>query len=829
MSTSDKGWFRLDRAQRGLEAFLVSVEDQIDERAVAKIRGAYENAVRRMTEGFVKALQKADWSVPEVLQQTRIWPDIVESRSGPVAYILVDAMRFEMGYELIDRITRATEVQIRPAIAALPSITPVGMAALLPGASATFSVTTQKGKFGASVDGQFLPDLSARQKFVKSRIPEVVDLALDDLISTNVKALLKKIGNAKIIVIRSTEIDAAGENASTSFARRIMDGVVDELARCLQRLAAAGVGEAVITADHGHLFFATDRDPSMRLDAPGGDTVDLHRRCWIGRGGTTPPGSVRVSGAKLGYATDLDFVFPVSTSVFKSGGDLAYHHGGPSLQELVIPVIAVKLKVDGSVRTERNAVTVTHDFDAVTNRIFTVRIELGGAAKNLFENARKVRPLVLSDERPVARAAIATDAELEDADARHSSHGGLHADGRYRQAYSHSCPRRRDRRRFVHVAEGYSGPAWSIVMSTVPSRDELDNKVNRTFAGKVVRKDLVRKVKVGANVPVFVLEFLLGKYCASSDEMAIQMGLQVVNDTLANNYIRADEAMKAQSKVKEKGSWTFIDKVKVRLVDSDYWAEVNNFGNKFVHIQTQYVRDFERLLTGGIWAQIDMRFETDEESKGKNPFWIEKLTPIQIAAFDLGEYQSLRSEFTTDEWIDLILRSMGYEPAEMTKRLKLLFLTRLVPLCERNFNLVELGPRGTGKSYVIQEVSPYAALMTGPTTVANLFGHMGGKTKGLVQIWDVVGFDEVADLEKMPKEVITTMKTYCESGAFQRGQEAASGEASIALFGYPAGDRDHGPDRPSVRAHAGGHPRRHGLHRQVAFLSPRLGDTEDAE
>lgn len=320
-------------------------------------------------------------------------------------------------------------------------------------------------------------------------------------------------------------------------------------------------------------------------------------------------------------------------------------------------------------------------------------------------------------------------------------------------------------------------------MSTVPARDALDDKVNRTFAGKVVRKDLVRKVKVGANVPVFVLEFLLGKYCASSDEMAIQMGLQVVNDTLANNYIRADEAMKAQSKVKEKGTWTFIDKVKVRLVDSDYWAEVNNFGNKFVHIQTQYVRDYERLLTGGIWAQIDMRFAYDEEGKGKNPFWIEKLTPIQIAAFDLAEYQKLRSEFTTDEWIDLMLRSMGYEPAEMSKRLKLLFLTRLIPLCERNFNLVELGPRGTGKSYVIQEVSPYAALMTGPTTVANLFGHMGGKTKGLVQIWDVVGFDEVADLEKMPKEVITTMKTYCESGSFQRGQEAASGDASIALFG----------------------------------------------
>lgn len=317
----------------------------------------------------------------------------------------------------------------------------------------------------------------------------------------------------------------------------------------------------------------------------------------------------------------------------------------------------------------------------------------------------------------------------------------------------------------------------------VPARDALDDKVNRLFAGKVVRKDLVRKVKVGANVPVFVLEFLLGKYCASSDEVAIQMGLQVVNDTLANNYIRPDESGKAQSKVKENRKYTFIDKVKVRLVDSDYWAEAVNFGNKFLHVPTQYVRDYERLLMGGVWAQLDMRFESDEEAGGKNPFWIDKLTPIQIATFDLHEYRDVRREFTTDEWIDLMIRSLGYEPTEMTRRLKLLFLVRLILLAERNYNLVELGPRGTGKSYVIQEVSPYAALLTGPTTVANLFGHMGGRQKGMVQIWDVVGFDEIADLQKMPQEVITTMKTFCESGIFQRGQEAASGDASIALFG----------------------------------------------
>jgi hypothetical protein len=411
----DDGWFRLDHVQRRLEAFLASVEGEIDERATVKVRSVYENAVRRMTEGFVKALQSADWVVPGVLQQTRIWSDVVSTRTAPTAYLMVDAMRFEMGYELLSRLTRVSEVQIRPALAALPSITTIGMAALLPGAAGTFSVVSQKGKLGALVDSSFLPDLGSRQKYLKSRVPDLVDMTLEEVIETNPKNLAKKIGEAKIVVIRSTEIDGAGENITISHARRIMDNVVEDINRCVQRLMSAGIGDAVILADHGHLFFATDRDVSMRLDAPGGDTVDLHRRCWIGRGGTTPTGAIRITGAKLGYAgTDLDFVFPVGVAVFKSGGGLAYHHGGPSLQELVIPVVTVKLKADASVKAEKNAVSVAHDFDAVTNRIFTVRIELGGAAKSLFDEPRKLRPLVVSDGRPVASAAIATEALLEE-------------------------------------------------------------------------------------------------------------------------------------------------------------------------------------------------------------------------------------------------------------------------------------------------------------------------------------------------------------------------------------------------------------------------------
>lgn len=315
---------------------------------------------------------------------------------------------------------------------------------------------------------------------------------------------------------------------------------------------------------------------------------------------------------------------------------------------------------------------------------------------------------------------------------------------------------------------------------------ELDRKAASVFAGKVVRKDLVRKVKVGANVPVFVLEYLLGKYCATDDPAAIDAGLRVVNTTLSENFVRPDEANAVQSKVKDKGKYTLIDKIKVRYLSDDdkHWAEFVNFGHKFVHVPEQYMRQFDRLLMGGIWAQVSIRHQYDEEAKGKrSPFWIDDLKPIQVASFDLDEYRDCRTRFTTDEWIDLLLRSIGMEPSHFDRRLKLLFLIRLLPLCEHNYNLVELGPRGTGKSYAYQELSPYTILLTGPTTVANLFYNMASGKMGLVGMWDAVGFDEVADLQKMPKEVVTTLKTYCESGSFARGKESMSGMASIAMFG----------------------------------------------
>ena len=244
---------------------------------------------------------------------------------------------------------------------------------------------------------------------------------------------------------------------------------------------------------------------------------------------------------------------------------------------------------------------------------------------------------------------------------------------------------------------------------------ELSRKAAAVFAGKVVRKDLVRKIKVGANVPVFVLEYLLGKYCATDDPNVIDAGLKVVNNTLASNLVRPDEANKAQSIAKDKGKLTLIDKVQVRYLSDDdkHWAELKNFGHKFVHIPEHFLRNYDRLLMGGIWAQIDLRHQYDEDQKGKrSPFWIDSLKPIQLATFDLEEYRACRAEFTTDEWIDLLIRTIGMESSHFDRRVKLLLLVRLLALCEQNYNLVELGPRGTGKSYAYQELSPYTILLS---------------------------------------------------------------------------------------------------------------------
>jgi hypothetical protein len=287
------------------------------------------------------------------------------------------------------------------------------MAALQPGASASFSVIEKGGKLGASIDDSFLPDLASRKKHAAARVPNLVDMALDELLSLQASKLAKKLDGAQVVVVRSQEIDHAGETGFTFQARQVMDTVIDNLARAISKLAAGGIEHVVVSADHGHLFFAMDRDESMRTDAPGGDTVELHRRCWIGRGGATPPGCVRVSASSLGYASDLEFVFPAALGVFKAGGDLAFHHGGPSLQEMVIPVLTVRTKTREVARSSASPIEAAGLPNAVTNRIFSVRFTYGDKQMLLGATSIQVRPLLMAAGRQVGAVGMAVDAQFD--------------------------------------------------------------------------------------------------------------------------------------------------------------------------------------------------------------------------------------------------------------------------------------------------------------------------------------------------------------------------------------------------------------------------------
>ncbi len=322
-----------------------------------------------------------------------------------------------------------------------------------------------------------------------------------------------------------------------------------------------------------------------------------------------------------------------------------------------------------------------------------------------------------------------------------------------------------------------------------PFMDALDEKLAAHFPGRVVRKDLVRQIKTGFNVPVYVLEYLLGKYCSSTDPEVIAQGLEYVRDTLSRNYVRADESEKIKSLTREAGTHRIIDKVKVRLIETEdkYWAELTNMGVRFVNISEAIVRQYDKLLAGGIWAIVDLRYDAEFQHRGQTrPFIIEGLRPIQQPSTDISDLIASRSAFTRDEWLDVLLRSIGLEPThpDLDRRKKLLTIMRLVPMVETNFNLIELGPRGTGKSFVYREISPFAILISGgQTTVAQLFIHLGTGRLGLVGLWDVVAFDEVAGIRFKDPNGVQILKDYMESGSFSRGKEEVPADASIVFNG----------------------------------------------
>ncbi len=314
----------------------------------------------------------------------------------------------------------------------------------------------------------------------------------------------------------------------------------------------------------------------------------------------------------------------------------------------------------------------------------------------------------------------------------------------------------------------------------------LNEKLNMHFAGRVVRKDLTKKIKEGANVPVYVLEYLLGMYAASDDEDSINEGVERVKKILSDNFVRPDEAEKIKSKIKETGSYTVIDKVNARLDEKKniYVAEFSNLGLKNVEMSTFYVKEYEKLLSGGIWCILNMEYFFDEEINHVSPFSIAKLTPIQMPNLDMGEIFEGRRNFEKDEWIDILIRSIGMEPTHIEESVKWHLLLRMVPLVENNYNLCELGPRGTGKSHIYKEISPNSILVSGgQTTVANLFYNMSTKKVGLVGLWDTVAFDEVAGISFKDKDGIQIMKDFMASGSFARGREEKQASASMVFVG----------------------------------------------
>ena len=315
---------------------------------------------------------------------------------------------------------------------------------------------------------------------------------------------------------------------------------------------------------------------------------------------------------------------------------------------------------------------------------------------------------------------------------------------------------------------------------------EINRKLRRVFDGRIVRKDLTKKIKEGTNVPVYVLEFLLGQYCNSDDPNVVETGVNNVKRILADNYVRPDEAQKILSLLRQRGSYTVIDKITVNLnIKTDsYEAEFSNLGIKNIPISEEYPTHYDRLLCGGIWCIIQLEYEYVEEDKRRSPILIHKLTPIQMPHVDINELKQGRKAFSQEEWIKVLLRSIGMEPDKFNDRERWLLLARMIPLLENNFNLCELGPRSTGKSHIYKEISPNSILVSGgQTTVANLFYNMGRRTVGLVGLWDCVAFDEVAGISFKDKDGIQIMKDYMASGSFARGKEEKTASASMVFVG----------------------------------------------
>lgn len=409
------GWFRMDQLHRQLEALVSKLDEEPAlHRALNAIEQTYDTVTQNMAVGFTGALQNAHWQVTGFTRQTEIFAKAVAPVPGPIAYFWVDALRYEMGNELARQLEGPGEIILCPAIAALPSATKVGMAALLPEASRSFDVVCEKDKMAARIEGTVLSDLPARRKFLKTRQPQLVEMDLYDLLQMGSKKLQGKIAGAPLIVVRSQEIDSIGEGASDFLARQIMDTVIGNVARAVRKLAASGMEHFVIAADHGHLF-SREKGDDMKTESPSGKTVELHRRYWAGQGGAVPVGSIKVSGCELGYDSTLDFIFPIGGGVFKAGGSLSYHHGGTSLQEMVIPLLIIRLPQSKAKVSIQKKIIVSGVPYVLTTRTMGIALEIAetGLLDMIDSGPLTVRPLMVSGGKQVGRAGMAVEGEFD--------------------------------------------------------------------------------------------------------------------------------------------------------------------------------------------------------------------------------------------------------------------------------------------------------------------------------------------------------------------------------------------------------------------------------
>lgn len=411
------GWYRMDAAYRQLQSHLASMTDDPEsETAKHAVLNAYELAVGDLAEGFVSSLQRHSWQFPEdVYRQVDVFDELVGPHirdEGPMVLLLADSLRFEMGIELASQFTDAKAIQVRPCIAAFPTITPIGMAALLPGASRSFDVVDAEGKLGAQIDGRVMTSLKDRKRYLEGKIPGCKDITLDELLSISDAKIKSRLHGCRLLVVRSQDIDQIGEGMQTGLARQVMDTAVGNIARGIRRLARNGCSRIVVAADHGHVF-GQERDQSMRLDTPAGEQVELHRRVWCGRGGATPTAAVRVSASELGYASNIDFVVPRGVGVFRAGGDLAYHHGGLSLQEAVVPVLTLELHAQSAAPEVGIEADIRDVPGKITNRAFRVTVTL--SPRGLFDADRMTvrASLISNDGREVGTVGQAIDADFD--------------------------------------------------------------------------------------------------------------------------------------------------------------------------------------------------------------------------------------------------------------------------------------------------------------------------------------------------------------------------------------------------------------------------------